>query len=353
MRYISWLIIVPLGLLVFACSSGKEIKSVQFTELVESPDSDFLCNSNEVTVSKQEESILNKIKTIKELNTKGISFRQFDSLRVLRKRVQNEFEGLIVEVNEFTRWNVNTKSIEEAVLMVDSIKTAQEGRVTKYLERKRDSLELPPVKLKQNIKLIKYFEENSISEFSNHSGIELIREQQRFRFNPETVINCDPVYGHTRIFKESWFVTDFGKYRKKKQYDVDDPVAYEMIDTKDFTVYRYRVKESDSIPKPCNLQHAHKLIEEKLKDSPDKPTENTDMIIYHHGLGMWMRNNWGLWSGKSHLIPYFHAKKITHADNMSSFILDTYHHQKFKVDSASMDTYYEEIGDLKCETSEL
>ncbi len=54
-------------------------------------------------------------------------------------------------------------------------------------------------------------------------------------------------------------------------------------------------------------------------------SEPKDTIEYHFGLGMWLRNNWGLWGG-SRLQTYFHQKGITHPDNMSSVILFYYWH---------------------------
>jgi hypothetical protein len=48
-----------------------------------------------------------------------------------------------------------------------------------------------------------------------------------------------------------------------------------------------------------------------------------DMIDYHMGLGMWMRNNWGLWGG-SRLSEYFNGIGIHHPDDMSEIILDSY-----------------------------
>jgi hypothetical protein len=44
----------------------------------------------------------------------------------------------------------------------------------------------------------------------------------------------------------------------------------------------------------------------------------------HLGLGMWMRNNWGLWSG-SVLKNYFNQMGIFHPDDMSSIILTSFH----------------------------
>ncbi|MFC1610377.1 DUF6794 domain-containing protein [Myxococcota bacterium] len=43
----------------------------------------------------------------------------------------------------------------------------------------------------------------------------------------------------------------------------------------------------------------------------------------HFGLGMWMRNNWGLWKG-SRLARYFNGLGIRHPDDMSGIILESY-----------------------------
>lgn len=43
----------------------------------------------------------------------------------------------------------------------------------------------------------------------------------------------------------------------------------------------------------------------------------------HFTLGLWMRNNWGLWGG-SRLKSYFHNNGIRHPDDMSGVILDCY-----------------------------
>ncbi|HEU4389873.1 MAG TPA: DUF6794 domain-containing protein, partial [Blastocatellia bacterium] len=52
--------------------------------------------------------------------------------------------------------------------------------------------------------------------------------------------------------------------------------------------------------------------------------ERDDMILYHLGLGMWMRNNWGLWGG-SRLQKYFADKGVSHPDEMSSIVLFHYY----------------------------
>jgi hypothetical protein len=49
-----------------------------------------------------------------------------------------------------------------------------------------------------------------------------------------------------------------------------------------------------------------------------------DMIIYHLSLGMWMRNNWGLWGG-SRLYKYFQGKGLRDPEDMSSIVLFYYY----------------------------
>jgi len=58
-------------------------------------------------------------------------------------------------------------------------------------------------------------------------------------------------------------------------------------------------------------------IEEMKKGSEE------DMIQYHHGLGTWLRNNWGLWKG-SQLSKWFNETGIRHPDDMSGIILDSF-----------------------------
>jgi hypothetical protein len=52
--------------------------------------------------------------------------------------------------------------------------------------------------------------------------------------------------------------------------------------------------------------------------------EEEATIRLHHGLGRWIRNNWGLW-GNSKLRKYLLEKGLQHPDEMSSFILRSYH----------------------------
>lgn len=67
-----------------------------------------------------------------------------------------------------------------------------------------------------------------------------------------------------------------------------------------------------------------KLLSEVDKKEMKAKAKREDMIEYHFGLGMWLRNNWGLWGG-SRLQKYFADKKVDHPDDMSSIILEYYY----------------------------
>lgn len=62
----------------------------------------------------------------------------------------------------------------------------------------------------------------------------------------------------------------------------------------------------------------HPKFIEKFKNGGKEET-----IKQHRGLGLWMRNNWGLWAG-SRLAKYFTELGITHPDDMSGIILTSY-----------------------------
>ena len=65
-----------------------------------------------------------------------------------------------------------------------------------------------------------------------------------------------------------------------------------------------------------------KILPEKTVEEMKTGTEK-DMIQYHHGLGTWLRNNWGLWEG-SRLSKWFNEKGIRHPDDMSGIIFDSF-----------------------------
>lgn len=86
--------------------------------------------------------------------------------------------------------------------------------------------------------------------------------------------------------------------------------------------------QAKKLPKPATLEEAivylDSLFADSTKTSVRNMTEDQFTANYHFSLGMWMRNNWGLWK-KSKLAKHFNTLGIHHADDMSGIILTSFH----------------------------
>ena len=78
---------------------------------------------------------------------------------------------------------------------------------------------------------------------------------------------------------------------------------------------------------PKDLENCFTELDRTLTDVNKKEIaalkQKDDMVMYHMGLGMWIRNNWGLWGG-SRLQQYFIQHGVSHPDDMSGIILAYY-----------------------------
>ena len=79
---------------------------------------------------------------------------------------------------------------------------------------------------------------------------------------------------------------------------------------------------------PRDLEEAvlalDKLISEEGKDELCKMGEDEFLTATHLGIGMYLRNEWGLWKN-SELRKYFRRRGIFHPDDMSGEILKSYY----------------------------
>lgn len=78
------------------------------------------------------------------------------------------------------------------------------------------------------------------------------------------------------------------------------------------------------IPKDLDecFSELKKILSKKTVETMKTGPEG-DMSLYHHGLGTWIRNKWGLWKG-SHLAKWFNERGIRHPDDMSGIILRSF-----------------------------
>jgi hypothetical protein len=99
------------------------------------------------------------------------------------------------------------------------------------------------------------------------------------------------------------------------------------------------VSKAEMKHKPASLEEAVTQLTKILPDTTQQKvlsmTEEEFLGGSHFGLGMWIRNNWGLWRG-GELAKEFETKGIFHPDDMSGIILTSYyrqlHNQDWKVD---------------------
>ena len=91
-------------------------------------------------------------------------------------------------------------------------------------------------------------------------------------------------------------------------------------------------------PPPKTLEEAHQRLEKLFpKDELakiDAMKSESEMIEYHRGLGLGMRNEWGLWGGGP-LAQHMSKLGFHHPDDMSGVILETFwckrHNKDFRL----------------------
>lgn len=137
-------------------------------------------------------------------------------------------------------------------------------------------------------------------------------------------------------------LVSYHRYLNNMPIDLEGQIAkYQAIQKADYEEYHKRtVQDSiNDIYIPKDLKDCFVTLDSLLShsdiDSIKALPNREETIIYHHGLGTWIRNNWGLWGG-SRLQQYLIAKGLGHPDYMSATILEFYYdwlngqHEKWK-----------------------
>jgi hypothetical protein len=79
---------------------------------------------------------------------------------------------------------------------------------------------------------------------------------------------------------------------------------------------------------PTNLDESFERLKKLLGEAEVKKftteSEQSAIAMAHFGIGMWIRNNWGLWKGGT-MKDWFKDRGIVHADDMSGIILTSFH----------------------------
>lgn len=98
--------------------------------------------------------------------------------------------------------------------------------------------------------------------------------------------------------------------------------------------YRYLVERIEGVYIPKDINEAIDSLDiilstEDKRHIADSLSLDDFRAVCHHSLGMWIRNNWGLWGG-SRLQRYFLDRKVIHPDDMSDQILKAYYKKKIQ-----------------------
>ncbi|MDD2192766.1 MAG: hypothetical protein PHO12_09545 [Bacteroidales bacterium] len=109
------------------------------------------------------------------------------------------------------------------------------------------------------------------------------------------------------------------------------PMMYEKYQADDYLIRSVIKDYLDTINGfyvPKNIEDCFLTLDHYLPDEDKehlKSLQHRDSTIhYHFSLGMYLRNNWGLWQG-SRLEKYFRDRGVKHPDSMSGLIIEYYY----------------------------
>ncbi len=100
-----------------------------------------------------------------------------------------------------------------------------------------------------------------------------------------------------------------------------NPISLSHQDLENYKVQVCKIDSLSGIYIPIDVQDAHNELDKMLSDTVKVQLKNGEPS--HFGLGMWMRNNWGLWAG-GRLKCYFDERELYHPDHISGLIISTY-----------------------------
>jgi hypothetical protein len=131
-----------------------------------------------------------------------------------------------------------------------------------------------------------------------------------------------------KIF-EKWYLGDEYFFLRKRSEKLARKEKKDEIEKNEIEAQkRLTLEFINGVYIPRNLGECFveldKLLKVVDKNEMKALPSRDDMIRYHFQLGMWLRNQWGLWGG-SRLQKYFTDRGINHPDNMSSIILEHFY----------------------------
>jgi hypothetical protein len=127
---------------------------------------------------------------------------------------------------------------------------------------------------------------------------------------------------------EKWRFDGWIALMNKSKNEAKQEKQQEIIEEREAYKNRIVADSINGLYIPKNLEECflelNKLLKPKDIEAIKNLKDRNETILYHHGFGTWLRNNWGLWGG-SRLQQYLIKKGIDHPDSMSATILEYYY----------------------------
>lgn len=124
----------------------------------------------------------------------------------------------------------------------------------------------------------------------------------------------------TFYIEELPYHLDFWQFQDRF-YISRNPINLAQQDLKNYNVKVCKMDSLYDIYIPTDVQDAHNELDKMLSATDKIRIKNGESS--HFGLGMWIRNNWGLWAG-GRLKCFFKERDLYHPDSISSLIISTY-----------------------------
>lgn len=89
----------------------------------------------------------------------------------------------------------------------------------------------------------------------------------------------------------------------------------------------YEIQEDEEDIKigiPKNLEEALSILNEVVSDEDKEYLKENGAISAHFSLGMWIRNNFGLWENSEFYEYLFNKVGLTHPDDMSNYVIEEF-----------------------------
>jgi len=162
------------------------------------------------------------------------------------------------------------------------------------------------------------FEGNCIEAYADFEDSTINDRIESFFLNQKFEKNIVPK------ITERWYYIDWSSFRKVDSITAINEKVTEREQERRQAIWKIKQDTLDGIYIPNNLENCFRELDKNLSEKNKEEFKKSSPMLYHMSIGRHLRNSWGLWSN-SRLKEYFLDIGVTHPDDMSTIILDSYY----------------------------